>query len=63
MYNVKLTGATKMRDDYTAVFRNIRTARRFDASEYRNNQEPGWLPWVGGFVAGLIFCGIVLAAI
>ena len=51
-----------MRDDYTAVFRNLRTARRFNASEYRNT-EPGWLPWVGGFAAGLIFAVMLWAAI
>lgn len=52
-----------MKDDYTSVFRNLRTARRFDTSEYRTSQEPGWLPWVGGFVAGVVFAVMLWAAI
>lgn len=43
-----------MKNDYSAIFRNIRTARSLPDSRYRPS-EPKWVPWVGGFVAGCFF--------
>lgn len=52
-----------MKDDYSTVFRNIRSARRFDTGEYRKYKEPKWMPFIGGaamgfLIAVLLFLGI-----
>ena len=47
-----------MRQDYSGVFRNLRATRRF-SDDYSQYREPAWLPWIGGFAAGLIFAGLI----
>lgn len=43
-----------MKNDYSAIFRNIRTTRSLPDSRYKPH-EAAWVPWVGGFVAGCFF--------
>lgn len=53
-----------MKDDYSAVHRNIRTARRDPTGSFRQEyKEPWWLPFLGGALMGfalavMLFLGV-----
>lgn len=44
-----------MKDDYSAVFRNLRTERT--TGRYAKINEPVWLPIIGGIFFGVVGAG------